>query len=523
MNKAFPLAHGNSDRARSSVPPVSSPPPSLDAASEWRPTRRGGEAALARDLASISGKKCSGHPFRFFLATFGCKVSQYESQALREHWTRLGGKETDDAARADVLLIASCAVTAEAVADARQTARKWGREVPAGRIIVTGCAASAAPGDFALPGVAAVVPQARKAELLRLHPLDLGTEKGGSAFAPPSKKAPDALLRPGNRPAGREFPPFRIEGFRRARPVLKVQDGCSHGCSYCIVPLTRGPSRSRPPAEVVEEARRLLNAGYREIMVSGINLRQYRADGLRFWGLLRLLQRELGSGWKGRARLRLSSLEPAQLDAEGLESLEACHLLCPHLHLSLQSGSPAVLRRMGREHYSPDHILDAVRHLRNFWPVFGLGADILMGFPGESEAETRETLAMVERLPLTYAHVFPWSSRPGTRAAALPDALPKAERQDHAARVRALVAGKHEAFLREMGALPVFFFAGDGDGGHGGINEYYAPCRLEDGTRGPEGHTLAAVHPVGREGGRVVCRMATPSMPMSPLPVSKPD
>ena len=126
--------------------------------------------------------------FRFFIATFGCKVSQYESQALREHWTRLGGRETDDAALADVLLIASCAVTAEAVADARQTARKWGRAVPSARIVVTGCAASAAPGDFSLPGVVAVVPQIRKADLLQLHPLELTGEKGRN-FAPPRASA----------------------------------------------------------------------------------------------------------------------------------------------------------------------------------------------------------------------------------------------------------------------------------------------------------------------------------------------
>ena len=126
--------------------------------------------------------------FRFFIATFGCRLDQYESQALREHWTRLGGRETDDAALADVLLIASCAVTAEAVADARQTARKWGRAVPSARIVVTGCAASAAPGDFSLPGVVAVVPQIRKADLLQLHPLELTGEKGRN-FAPPRASA----------------------------------------------------------------------------------------------------------------------------------------------------------------------------------------------------------------------------------------------------------------------------------------------------------------------------------------------
>lgn len=443
--------------------------------------------------------------FHFFIATFGCKVSQYESQALREHWMGLGGRETDEPRLADVILIASCAVTAEAVADARQAARKWGREAPCARIVVTGCAASAEPDDFCLPGVAAVVPQNLKANLLSVHPLELDGERWRD-FAMPSRPekacAMHGTVEP-KKPDG--FPPFRIEGFRRARPVLKVQDGCSQRCSYCIVPLTRGPSCSRPPAEAVNEARRLLEAGHREIMISGINLRQYHAEGQNFWGLLRLLNHELASEWQGRARLRLSSLDPAQLDAEGLESLEACSLLCPHLHLSLQSGSLTVLRRMGRQ-YNPEHTLDAVARVRGFWPVFGLGADILMGFPGESEAEVRETLDMLQSFPLTYAHVFPWSSRPGTTAATMPGALPKAERQEHAARVRALIACKHATFLDEQSALADFVFAGDGDGGGEGINEYYAPCRLEDGTTMVKGHELLPVRPVGVAGGHVLCR-----------------
>ncbi|MCH5276327.1 MAG: MiaB/RimO family radical SAM methylthiotransferase [Desulfovibrionaceae bacterium] len=442
--------------------------------------------------------------FRFFIATFGCKVSQYESQALREHWMRLGGRETDKPCQADVILVASCAVTAEAVADARQATRKWGREAPFARIVVTGCAASAEPDDFRLPGVTAVVPQSRKAELLSAHPMTLeGKRDSDVMLCVRQEKARDT-----RDPVKRErpaFPPFHIESFRRARPVLKVQDGCSHRCTYCIVPLTRGPSCSRPPAEAVDEARRLLSAGHREIMISGINLRQYHAGGQNFWGLLRRLNQELAPEWQGRARLRLSSLEPAQLDTEGLESLEACSLVCPHLHLSLQSGSPAVLRRMGRR-YSLERILDAVTRVRDFWPVFGLGADILMGFPGENEEETQETLDMVQSLPLTYAHVFPWSSRPGTRAAAMPGILPKAERQEHAARVRALIAEKHAAFLDEQSALPGFVFAGDGDGGNGGVNEYYAPCRLEDGASMATGHELRHVRPVGVSGRHVLCR-----------------
>jgi len=424
-------------------------------------------------------------PFSFRIVTFGCKVSQYESQAVREYWTDLGGQETEDSSLADVILIATCAVTAEAVGEARRMVRRLGREAPRARMLVTGCAATAEPADFALPGVAAVIPQRGRACLLRGHPLE-------EDFCQPEQ-------------GSHSYPPFQIRAFRRARPVLKVQDGCSHRCAYCIVPLTRGPARGRDPEECLTEAQRLLEAGYREIMISGINLRQYRHSGLDFWGLLRKLDQALAPEWEGRARFRLSSLEPAQLDQEGLESLESCRLLCPHLHLSLQSGSPEVLRRMGREHYRPEAVLDAVDRLRRFWPVLGLGADILMGFPGEGEIEVTETLDMIRLLPLTYAHVFPWSSRPGTRAATMPDAAPKAVRQERAARVRALVAQKTEAFLQAQARQKVFRLALDGDGSRIGHNEYYVSCRLEGEGQGLE---LVACRPVRVEEGKLVCTLS---------------
>ncbi len=419
--------------------------------------------------------------FRFHIVTFGCKVNQYESQAVREHWLSLGGVEAAKEA-ADCLLVAACAVTAEAVSDARQLARKWRRDYPAARVIVTGCAAEAAPQDFE---GALVVPQHAKARLVCEHPLTMTAE--GEA-------------------ENSGFPPFRISGFERARPVLKVQDGCSHGCAYCIVPLTRGPARSRDAAEALDEARRLLAAGHREIMISGINLRQYRKDGLNFWGLLRLLNNALEPEWRGTARLRLSSLDPAQLDAEGLETLEACGLLCPHLHLSLQSGSPAVLRRMGRGHYRPEAIPDALGAIRRFWPLFGLGADILTGFPGESDEEAGESLRLVEALPLTYAHVFPWSSRPGTRAADMPDQLPKRVRQERAAAVRAAAEEKRRAFLREQAQRPFCLLAldsadvadvtGQAAGTLRGVNEYYVPCQLRHAAPG-RGHELIKARPLG--------------------------
>lgn len=480
--------------------------------------------------------------FSFHIVTYGCKVNQYESQALREYWTKLGGVEVDAPAGADLLFLSTCAVTKEAVGEARRKARHWS-QLGAQQFIVSGCAATAAPGDFSDFQVA-VVPQQRKSELLNSHPLDLP-----AALRHKLPVAPHAAL-PGHVPAGAEgmkkivsakdgqaFPPFQISSFRRARPVIKVQDGCSHHCAYCIVPFTRGPSCSRPLKDILEEARRLIAAGHREIMLSGVNLRQYRSEEQNFWAVLRALNAELAPEWQGMVRLRLSSLEPAQLNAEGLESLEATTLLCPHIHLSLQSGSAGVLKRMGRAHYSPEFMVEAVGKLGRFWPLFGLGADFLMGFPGESAVETEETLHMVKALPLSYAHVFPWSLRPGTVAATLPNCLPLAQRHEHAALVRALVAEKQEYFLQKVLDSQKMLLVALDRGPHSkkqycdhtskkaflnGVDEHYVPClvpveNLNDldrysrwvVERAESPHTLLPMNPVKLHDGKILCRHAS--------------
>ena len=407
----------------------------------------------------------------FYILTFGCKVNQYESEALSEAWVALGGTAVASPAEADLVLINSCAVTAMAVSDLRQAVRRLHREAPHAAIVITGCAASEVvrraerPGEVLadLPGVTGLVDARRKDALLPF------IASPDFPFPPPDWAIP---------PAKPSYPPFSITRFQRARPVLKVQDGCSHGCAYCIVPLSRGPSRSRPVADILAEARRLLEAGYTEIMISGINLRQYacHAEGCPdFWALLRYLDQALAPEWAGRARFRLSSVEPGQLDTRGLDTLAASRMVCPHLHISLQSGSPSVLRRMGRGHYSPDDLLRAVKSMRGFWPVFGLGADILVGFPGETEAEAAETLAFVRELPLTYAHVFPYSERPGTRAAAMPLAVPVPERKARAAILREVIAAKRTAFLHSLTGCRCLVAIEREDMGH---TEWYAPCRL---------------------------------------------
>lgn len=425
--------------------------------------------------------------------TFGCKVNQYESQSVREAWLALGGTEVADPARADVALINSCAITAQGERDARHALYQLHRTAPQAKRILTGCSArlvAAALADTDLPE--ALVPQEAKSVLLR-GPWDL----------------PEIVPTPAT---SRPYPPLRISRFRRARPVLKVQDGCSHRCTYCIVPLTRGPAVSRAPQAVLEEARILLDAGHREIMLSGINLHQYGRDltpGTTFWTLLALLDKELTPQWAGRARLRISSLEPSQLDSQGMDSLLASRMVCPHVHLSLQSGSPAVLRRMGRGHYRPDALTDQLRTLHRAWPVMGLGADILMGFPGENAAHVEETLALVDALPLTYAHVFPYSRRPGTPAAAFPEQVPHQEKIQRAAAVRTTVARKRQHFLQELLNQPVMLVAPDGADSGKGVNEWYVACRFRTLPARTEGHELLSARPVGVESNALMVVAAT--------------
>jgi len=425
---------------------------------------------------------------KFHVATLGCKINQYESEAIAEAWRARGYAEAESPDGADVLLVNSCAVTGRAVSDLRATVRRLRQQNPGARIVVTGCAAQVLEAELAaMPEVDAVVPQSRKAGLL------------AGPFGPYAPAAPDVA-----------FPPFRIAAFRRARAVVKVQDGCSHRCTYCIVPLTRGKSVSRDPDDVLAEARRLLDAGYRELVLSGVNLRQYGRDlpdGLDFWDLLARLEAALAPEWAGRARLRLSSVEPGQLDARALDVLGGSRLVAPHLHLSLQSGDEDVLRRMGRGHYRPAQVLDFLRQLRARWPRLGLGADLLTGFPGETAEQFANTYAFCRELPLTYAHVFPFSPRPGTPAADWPDALPKAERTSRAARLRGLAEAKKRAFRKDLAGLPrlaVLLESADAEGGQGTC-EFYAPCVVRGAVPGVGG--LVGVRPEGLEGGKVLCRV----------------
>ncbi len=407
----------------------------------------------------------------FHIATLGCKVNQYESEALRQAWLAAGAEECPDPAGASVILINTCAITARAVSDVRQMARRLHRAAPAARIVLTGCAAQLSGPEYAgiaeLPGVQCIVPQTDKQTLLDL-------------FSPT-----EAPITPSS------FPRFNIADFTRARPILKVQDGCSHRCTFCVVPLARGAAVSRPFKDVADELQRLLDAGFREIVLAGVNLRQFGPDlpacpespaAPDFWDLLNYLEARFAPEWAGRARLRLSSLEPGQLTEKALDTFARSRLLCPHLHLSLQSGSRDVLRRMGRGHYNPDALAPFFDGLASIWPTFALGADLLIGFPGESDDDFAQTLALARDLPMTYGHVFPYSRRSGTPAADFPNQIAKADKDARSALLRAELAEKKAAFTKHLLTLPNLTVSPEGARGRG-LCEFYIPCEIPANAR----------------------------------------
>jgi MiaB/RimO family radical SAM methylthiotransferase len=428
-------------------------------------------------------------PRRFYLVTQGCKINRHETQALREAWVSRGWSEAAGPAEADLILINSCAVTHRAVRDLRREARRLHRENPGAEIAVTGCAVPGFSQELReLPGVRHLVAQRDKQ--------DLAAWPGGGADTDRRRRGAEKKW------------PLAISSFERARAVLKVQDGCSAGCTYCYVPISRGPSRSRPPEEILSEALNLAQAGYREMVLSGINLGGYRAaaEGMRdFWDLVSWLEARLLDEGCGGIRLRTSSLDPALLRDKGLRTLAESALLCPHLHLSLQSASPKVLREMGRTGYSPGDVAAFLRELSGVWPEFALGADFLIGFPGESEEEFAETLDFVRQSPFTYGHVFTFSPRPGTRAAAFSETVPQEAMKRRSQDLRTVLREKRQAFERRLADHHRLHMVLEQRDPPAGRCEYYSLCVLEaDPGPGREGEVVP-VRPLStREDGILV-------------------
>lgn len=379
---------------------------------------------------------------RVYIETFGCRANQYDSEALRALVVGSGGVLVESAEDADLAVFNSCAVTAAAEADLRRSIRRAARSNEKLESIVMGCAAARDSGVIsALPSVAHVIPGADMPAV-------------AAALGVPAIKVAASIQ-------------------TATRALLRVQDGCDEHCTFCATTLARGANRSRPVDELVREARVLADS-HPEIVITGIHIGTYGADiGSTLGALIERLVTEVPV-----VRFRLSSLEATEVDDRLAELFGEPGRLAPHLHAPLQSGSDRVLKRMGRNWYTSASYARAVLTLVEHRPVFALGADVIAGFPGETDEDHRLTCTMLEQLPFTYLHVFPFSLRPGTAAERLPEHIPPPIVHARAAELRAVAGKKHQAYLesRAGGACDVVVVRGDV---RQGLTEDYLEVRIE--------------------------------------------
>lgn len=360
----------------------------------------------------------------FKIVTFGCKVNQYESAYIREALIRGGWAEAGSEEKPDVVIVNTCMVTNEAQSQSRQAVNRAARENPGARIVAGGCYAELLPEELSrVNGVQLIAGNRLKG---RLPFILLGEESAPCG-------SPD-----GSRPSGElPFEHLPVQEFgNRTRGFLKIQDGCESYCSYCIVPYARGPLRSIDPSEAIRSLQSLSEKGYKEVVLTGIHLGKYGVDlsppsGLK--SLLRMIGRE-----KLPIRVRISSIEPNEVDTELLEIISEEKWLCNHLHIPLQSGDDHILERMNRKYTARD-FADLVRRIHKAIPLAAIGTDVMAGFPGEDETAFSNTCSLIRDLPLSYLHVFPFSPRKGTPAADFPDPV-----------IPALIKGR-AAVLRSIG------------------------------------------------------------------------
>lgn len=358
------------------------------------------------------------------VVTFGCRLNAYESEVIRQRAAEDG--------LIDAVIFNTCAVTNEAVRQARQAIRKVRRERPGARLIVTGCAAQIDPAAFAAMDEIDLV-------------LGNGEKTAAGAYAPALADAP--RVRVNDIMSVRETAGHLIDGLKdRARAYVEVQNGCDHRCTFCIIPFGRGNSRSAPAGEVVEQIRRLTAEGYREVVLTGVDVTSWGSDLPGQPTLGQLVARILKLV-PDLPRLRLSSIDAAEIDPDLLQCLATEPRLMPYLHLSLQAGDDMILKRMKRRH-SAQQALDLVASVRAVRPDVAFGADLIAGFPTETDEMFANSIALVEQAGLAFLHVFPFSPRPGTPAARMPQ-LERGLIKQRAARLRE--AGD-KALIRHLSA-----------------------------------------------------------------------
>ena len=446
--------------------------------------------------------RCRSHVLRyyrnvasFYVQNFGCRATQADGAAIEEQLREQGLHRASAPGQAEIVVLNTCTVTAAADQDARAAIRRINRENPGCQIVVTGCYAQRAPEEVAsLPGVRWVVGNSHKHQLAQITVPLAHLTRGATAEDPTVKSGcptPEAGSRgpeAGSRAPGAGSPIFVSDIFahtellaapvfdaanERTRPNLKVQDGCNNRCSFCVIPYVRGQSRSLKLEAVIREVSGLVQAGYREVVISGINLGRWGrdlpvppplvsgpssrvSDGARFsqatadrqvLSFVDLIRAILEK--TPLEKLRISSVEPMDWSSELIRLVADSPRIAKHAHVPMQSGSDAVLRRMHRK-YRPWHYRDRIEKIRTAMPSAAIGADVMVGFPGETEAEFEETRRMVEELPFTYLHVFTYSSRPGTPAAAMPKQVPVRIARERNQILRELTAQKKLAFMRSF-------------------------------------------------------------------------
>jgi threonylcarbamoyladenosine tRNA methylthiotransferase MtaB len=371
---------------------------------------------------------------RFHVQNFGCRATQADGAALEAQLTARGLVEADARENAELVILNTCTVTAEADSDARAAIRRVHRENPSARILVTGCYAQRAPNELAaMPGVEWVVGNSHKTSIAEMvggaEPYH-GQILTGDIFA-----TRDILTAPILDSTG-----------DRTRPNLKIQDGCHNRCSFCVIPFVRGGSRFVAGDEIVAQVRSIASK-YKEVVLSGINLGRWGRESGSILRLADLLRRLLAE--TEIARIRLSSVEPMDYSDDLLGLMAESPRIAKHVHAPLQSGSDAILRKMHRK-YRPRHYADRLAKARALMPHAAIGADVMTGFPGETDELFEESRAFIEAMPFTYLHVFTYSERPGTPAASMPGVVPIPVRKERNRVLRELAGAKNLAFREHM-------------------------------------------------------------------------
>ncbi len=427
-------------------------------------------------------------PNKTDVVTFGCRLNTYESEVMKNH--------AEQAGLTDAVIFNTCAVTAEATRQARQSIRRTRKERPEAKIIVTGCAAQISPEDFiAMDEVDQVMGNEEK-----LH--------GESYENFELDKTEKALIN--DIMSVRETANHLIEGYaERTRAFVQVQNGCDHRCTFCIIPYGRGNSRSVPMGEVITQVQRLVDNGYQEVIITGVDITSYGPD-LPGSPSLGILCQKILKMVPTLKRLRLSSIDSIEADEALFQVITEEERLMPHLHLSLQSGDDMVLKRMKRRHSRADSI-DFCRRVRVARPDMVFGADIIAGFPTETEEMFQNSLSLVEACDLTYLHVFPYSAREGTPAAKMPP-VKKQDRKDRAAHLRSLGQQKFDQYMTSQMGKTVSILVekyDERDKTVIGHTEYFAPAKI----RGLysldnliSGH-IAKARVTGYENGRLITEL----------------